>query len=392
MAKTPDANSPSPLSQLSNDSGRVKRYRENWQFEVDSAAQYHFLAETEKDAGLAQVFLKLAEGEEAHITFWERQLSQVGKNPGPRKPSWRSRTLTFFAGKVNRRVALSTIASAERTSRNSYATQPETAATPMASQERWHARVIQEMLQNTTAGVEGGFLARMEGRHRTAGGNALRAAVLGANDGLCSNLSLVMGVAGATLPGGEVLLAGIAGLLAGSFSMALGEYVSVASARELALREIQIEADEFEVDPESEVRELQLIYQAKGFTEEEAKATAAQLVKNPSKLLETLTREELGINPEDLGGSALEAALTSFALFALGAAIPVLPFFFLTGTPAVVVSLSLSAIGLFGVGALITIFTGRSTWFSGSRQLLLGLAAAGATFFIGSWIGTAIRG
>lgn len=377
---------------LSNDPKRVRRYLENWQFEVDSASQYHFLARSEKDPGLSQVFLKLAEGEEAHITFWERQLAQVNVDPGKRRPSWRSRTLTFFARRVNRRVALSTIASAERTSRNSYASQPETAKTPMASQERWHARVIQEMMQNTTSGVEGGFLARMEGRHRTAGGNALRAAVLGANDGLCSNLSLVMGVAGATLPGGEVLLAGIAGLLAGSFSMALGEYVSVASARELALREIQIEADEFEVDPESEIRELQLIYQAKGFTEEEAKATADQLVKNPSKLLETLTREELGINPEDLGGSAVEAALTSFFLFALGAAVPVVPFFFLSGFSAVILSLALSAAGLFGVGALITIFTGRSTWFSGGRQLLLGLAAAASTYFIGAWIGTAIRG
>ncbi|MBI2712397.1 MAG: VIT1/CCC1 transporter family protein [Bdellovibrio sp.] len=374
------------------DPTRVSRYLENWQFEVDSASQYRFLAETEKDPGLKQVFQKLAEGEEAHIVFWEKYLAQIDCNPGPRKPSWRSRVLTLFARKVNRRVALSTIASAERTSRVSYAKQPETAATPMASQERWHARVIQELMENSQSGVEGGTLARMEGRHRSSGGNALRAAVLGANDGLCSNLSLVMGVAGATLPGSEVLLTGIAGVLAGSLSMALGEYVSVASARELALREIQIEADEYEIDPQSEAGELQLIYQAKGLTPEEAKATVDQLLKNPSKLLDTLSREELGINPEDLGGSAFEAAFTSFLLFAAGALIPVLPFFFLQGSSAVILSLALSAIALFGIGALITVFTGRSAWFSGGRQLLLGVAAAAATYAIGSWIGAAIRG
>ena len=377
---------------LPKDPARIARYLENWQFEVDSAAQYRFLAQTEKDQGLAQVFQKLAEGEEAHIDFWEKQLAQVNSHPGPRRPSWRSRVLILFAQRINRRMALSTIATAERTSRNSYAKQPETASTQMASQERWHARIIEEMIENTKSGVEGGLLARLEGRHRASGGNALRAAVLGANDGLCSNLSLVMGVAGATLAGNEVLVTGIAGILAGSFSMALGEYVSVASARELALREIQIEADELELDPQSEGRELQLIYQAKGFTEEEARNTAEQLLKNPAKLLDTLAREELGINPEDLGGSAMEAALTSFFLFAGGAAVPVLPFFFLKGTPAVIVSIVLSSIVLFSIGSLITIFTGRSAWSSGGRQLLLGLAAAATTYGIGSWIGRSLGG
>ena len=224
------------------------------------------------------------------------------------------------------------------------------------------------------------------------GGNALRAAVLGANDGLCSNLSLVMGVAGASVGSHGLLVTGVAGLLAGACSMALGEWVSVTSSRELAQREIRIETGELTEDPEGEGDELKLIYEAKGLSPSEAEAMVKHLLADRSSAIDTLAREELGIDPNRLGGSAREAALTSFVLFAIGALVPILPFFVLRGSLAVAVSVAVSALCLFGIGAAITIFTGAPVWRSGGRQLLLGLAAAGVTFGLGRLIGMALTG
>jgi len=240
--------------------------------------------------------------------------------------------------------------------------------------------------------MEGGILARFEGRHRAAGGNALRAAVLGASDGLVSNFNLVMGVAGAQLSGGSILLTGFAGLLAGSISMALGEWISVQSSRELYEKQIQTEKEEIDSTPEEETEELSLIYQARGLEEDEARRLAARIMSNPATALDALAREELGINPEELGGSAWEAALTSFLLFAVGAVIPVIPYLFLDGSYAIIASTAVSGLGLFGIGAAITLFTGRSVWSSGLRQVLFGFAAAAVTFTIGRILGVSIAG
>jgi VIT1/CCC1 family predicted Fe2+/Mn2+ transporter len=220
----------------------------------------------------------------------------------------------------------------------------------------------------------------------------LRAAVLGANDGLVSNLSLVMGVAGAALSGPAILVTGLAGLLAGACSMAMGEWLSVQSTRELYQRQIAIEADEIVAAPEEEQAELALIYEAKGLSPEEANAVAAKLMADKANALDSLVREELGIDPEELGGSAWEAAVTSFVLFAGGALLPVLPFVALSGTQAVVVSLLVSALALFLIGAAITLLTGRGVLFSGMRQLLFGLAAAGLTYGIGRVLGVTLAG
>ncbi len=224
------------------------------------------------------------------------------------------------------------------------------------------------------------------------GGNALRAAVLGANDGLVSNLSLVMGVAGADMAAHAILVTGLAGLLAGSCSMALGEWLSVNTARESAQRQIDTEADELEQVPEEEEEELALIYQAKGLREELAKTLAKQLIANKKTALDTLVREELGIDPNDLGGSAWIAGGTSFLLFAAGAIFPVAPYFALAGIPALIASLAASAVALFLIGAGTSLFTGRNVLFSGVRQLLVGLAAAGVTFGVGQLIGVAVAG
>ncbi len=238
--------------------------------------------------------------------------------------------------------------------------------------------------------MSGSSVARIEGRHRNVGGNALRAAVLGANDGLCSNLSLVMGVAGATVDQHTVLLSGAAGLLAGALSMALGEWVSVTSARELAEREVRIEKREVEENPGEEREELQLIYEAKGLAPKEAESLSRAMMKDERTALDTLSREELGIDPDDLGGSPWTAALTSLALFAMGAVIPLLPFLFRAGPRAPLWSLAAGGVALFLIGAAISVFTGRGVFRSGVRQLVLGLAAAGATYGIGHLIGGAM--
>jgi vacuolar iron transporter family protein len=197
----------------------------------------------------------------------------------------------------------------------------------------------------------------------------------------------VMGVAGAAISSHGILMTGIAGLLAGACSMALGEWVSVTSSRELAEREIRIESGELMEDPVGEGEELQLIYEAKGLSGEEAKRVVEQVLKDKGAALDALAREELGIDPTELGGSAGEAALASFLLFSVGAIIPILPFLLLGYRIAIIASLLVSSVSLFAIGAAITIFTGVAVWRSGGRQLLLGLAAAGLTFTIGHLIG-----
>jgi vacuolar iron transporter family protein len=216
--------------------------------------------------------------------------------------------------------------------------------------------------------------------------------VLGANDGLVSNLALVMGVAGAELSGSIVLITGIAGLLAGAGSMALGEWVSVQSSRELYKRQLEIEAAEIRDLPEAELEELASIYRARGLEPGLADRVARTLMRDRTTALEAHAREELGIDPHDLGGSAWTAAWASFGFFAVGAIVPVLPFAFLDRSPAVTASLVLSGLGLLGLGAGISWFTGRGRLRSGLRQLLLGLAAAGLTFLVGRLLGVSLAG
>jgi VIT1/CCC1 family predicted Fe2+/Mn2+ transporter len=183
------------------------------------------------------------------------------------------------------------------------------------------------------------------------------------------------------------LVTGFAGLLAGAISMALGEWLSVQSSRELYKHQIEIEQQELASVPEEEAEELALIYEARGVPKKEAQRMAQHIISDPDSALETLAREELNVDPSELGGSAWEAALTSFLLFSLGAIIPIIPYTFLSGTMGILVSMIFSAIGLFVVGAAITLFTGRSVIYSGFRQVLFGLAAAGITFSIGRLIG-----
>lgn len=370
----------------------IARYHANWQDEVDSAALYMALADLEAQPGLAGVYRRLAEVEAQHAAFWEEQLRAAGQAIPPRQVGRRTRIMIWLARRFGAAFVLPTIDGMERQDSGAYARQPESKATALPGQERSHARVLRSIVSGAPGGLEGGALARLEGRHRASSGNALRAAVLGASDGLLSNFSLVMGVAGAAAEGRAVLVAGLAGLLAGAFSMALGEWISVQSSRELYERQIAIEREELEQRPEEEQEELALIYQARGLPADQAQALAARLIADRPAALDALAREELGVDPEELGGSAWEAALSSFVLFAIGAVVPVAPFLFLGGLPAVGLSVVLSTLGLFGIGAAITLLTGRSVWYSGARQVLIGLAAAGITFGIGRLIGVSLGG
>jgi vacuolar iron transporter family protein len=229
--------------------------------------------------------------------------------------------------------------------------------------------------------------------HRRASGksgNNLRAAVLGANDGLVSNFCLIMGVAGAGTANRIILLTGLAGLVAGACSMALGEWLSVTNARELAATQIAKEAEEIEQTPQAELHQLALIYQAKGLQREEAQRVAAELMSNKKAALDTLAREELGIDPTELGGNPLSAASMSFALFSAGAVVPIVPFIWLQGATGIITSVVASAIALCAVGLLTSLFNGRSPWFSAARQAVFGCAAAAVTYGIGTLLGVSL--
>jgi VIT1/CCC1 family predicted Fe2+/Mn2+ transporter len=370
----------------------MARYRENLQDEIDSATLYHTLAEVEAHPQLAGIYKRLALVEDRHARFWEQKLREAGQPVPLRQPGWRTRTLSWLARRLGPQFVLPTVASMEQMNRHIYDRQPEAHQTSLPADERSHARLLHSLVAGTRAGLEGRALARLEGRHGAMGSNALRAAVLGANDGLVSNLSLVMGVAGAEVSGSGLLLTGLAGMLAGACSMAMGEWLSVQSARELAQRQLAIEAAEITAVPDEEREELALIYQAKGLSAEEANKVAAEVMADADNALDTLAREELGIDPQELGGSPWEAAGTSFVLFALGAVIPVGPFLFLSGGAALATSLGVSALALWGIGAAITLVTGRSAVATGLRQLLFGLAAAGLTYSIGRVLGVTLAG
>ena len=367
----------------------VKRYLANRQKEIDGAALYTALAESDKQPQMAQVYKKLAESEEKHAAAWEKKLVELSVSIPPRKPTWRAQTMIWLAKRFGSQFVLPTITSNEKVDSQAYDLQSDTEAKHFAQDERSHARLL-SIASRSPGGLPGGTVAQLEGRHKASGGNALRAAVLGANDGLVSILSLTMGVAGATNSRSDILIAGLAGVLAGAGSMALGEWLSVQSSRELYEHQIKIEAEEIAASPEDEQEELALIYQSKGLSEERARELASHMMADRGSILDTLTREELGIDPEELGGSAYEAAFTSFFLFAFGAFFPIFPYLLWSGVQAIVLSLIISAIGLFIIGAAITLMTGRSVWFSGTRQVVVGIAAAALTYGIGKLIGVSV--
>jgi VIT1/CCC1 family predicted Fe2+/Mn2+ transporter len=360
-------------------------YREMWADELGGAALYRALAD-HADEQRRPIFLALAEAEERHAGHWARLMRESGVTDlkPPRLP-FRIRVLRQLAKRFGSETVLPLVLRAEAADADKYR---GVAAAPaaMAAQEAMHGKVVAALRGGNTAG---GRIAASEGRHRAGIGGALRAAVFGVNDGLVSNFSLVMGVAGGTPNKSIVMLAGIAGLVAGALSMASGEWVSVRSQRELYENELRIEEQELSAFPEEEREELELIYQAKGIDADEAKALVANIMARPDVALDTLAREELGLDARTLA-SPWVAAGSSFAAFASGAFLPVLPFFFGGGVGAVVASASLSVVTLFAVGSAISVFTGRHAGRSGLRMAALGALVATATFLIGKVVGVGV--
>ncbi|MFR9675145.1 VIT1/CCC1 transporter family protein [Streptomyces sp. TR06-5] len=240
-----------------------------------------------------------------------------------------------------------------------------------------------------TSAVESDAEHRAEAHHshRDVNGGWLRPAVFGAMDGLVSNLGLMTGVAGSSASQQTIVIAGLAGLAAGAFSMAAGEYTSVASQRELVQAELEVERRELQRNPGDELRELAAIYEARGVEPRLALQVARQISKDPERALESHAREELGVDPGDLPSPTV-AAVSSFGAFSVGAAVPVLPY--LLGAAALWPAVVLALLGLFLCGAVVAKVTARSWWYSGLRQMLLGGAAAGVTYALGTVFGVAV--
>ncbi len=393
-----DSPTPEPPAAAAVTKADIKRFRANYQGEVDGIELYRRLSEAEKDPERKQIFLDLMTTEQRHVQVWADRLRAAGADPGDLRPSMRVRILGFLADRLGPRAVLPMVSAMESSGFDNYMAQAE-AGPSMARDERSHSRTLTTLAAPASAGPgasstgEADVAAIVQGErwHRVDSGGTLRAAIFGVSDGLVSNLSLVIGVAGANPDGRFIILAGVAGLLAGAFSMGAGEFVSVTSQRELFERQIALEKEELESDPESERRELALIYRAKGLGVQEAETLSRRILADRGVALETLAREELGLNPDELG-APYRVATSSFLAFATGAVIPVIPFLFGSSWWHFGTAVALSGIALFAVGAGVSLFTGRSTLFSGGRQLLIGAVAAAVTFTIGRIIGVGATG
>jgi VIT1/CCC1 family predicted Fe2+/Mn2+ transporter len=364
----------------------VARYQQNYLVEMDGIEMYRALAAAEKDEQRARIFRKIAQTEERHARRWMRLIETAGYKVPEYRPTVRVRVLGWLARHFGTRRVVPIISSLEASDEPGYLRQPEAAGLP--AEERTHSRALRAMDEGLSSQDA---IIGSERWHVVSRGGSLRAAVFGVNDGLVSNFSLVMGFAGADARPEYILLAGVAGLLAGSFSMAAGEYVSVRAQRELFEQQIAMEQQELEMSPKEEEEELSLIYQAKGIPEREAALLARRIIENPKTALDTLAREELGLNPGELG-SPWSAAGSSFLAFVVGAAVPVLPYIFSAGLSASVGSALLSFCALFGVGAIISIFTARGPWTSGLRMLGIGVVASAITYAVGWLFGVSVAG
>ncbi|MBI3371319.1 MAG: VIT1/CCC1 transporter family protein [Betaproteobacteria bacterium] len=341
--------------------------------ELSAAYLYRVIAAHEREPRKQRLFAELARDAEKQAAIWERKLREAGKLPPAFSPDRRTR----LVGALVRLLG------------------------PARLMHALTAMKVRGMSVYRRAGFSGAITtlgaSGLPTRHDEIGerhsgreaGGSLRAAVFGVSDGLVSNASLILGVAGAGTDNATILLTGIAGMLAGAFSMAAGEYVSVRSQREMYEYQIALERAELAEYPEEEAEELALIFQARGMSEADARSHAHALIADPNVALDTLTREELGLNPGELG-SPRGAALSSFFSFVAGSALPLLPFFWMHGPGPLVVSIAFSAAGLFAVGAATSLFSGGRALSGGARMLAIGGAAGAVTYLIGKLVGVSL--
>ena len=364
---------------MAEDRAENRRYREYLKDELQAAAMYSALAEVEADPERADIFQQLAAAEMRHAARWADKLGvdSSGLEPGPL--GVRGRLMRQGARLLGTRAVLPVLLRIEEKEGDAYSADPE--ARDLVSEERKHSRILLDLSETRRPGRP------VSGGSTLGNGGSLRAAVLGVIDGLVSNFSLVMGVAGGTGDPSFVLLAGVAGLLAGAFSMAAGEYASMRSQRDIYEHDLRREAIELREWPEEELEELKLIYRAKGLSEEEASNVAHRVMADPQVALDTMAREELGLDPSSLG-SPWRASFSSFAAFTVGAAVPILPYVF--GADVVTLSAVLSAAALVAVGGMLAAMSERRIWWGSLRMLIAGGAAAGVTYGVGRLIGVSV--
>src|SRR3990167_5183490 len=326
----------------------------NWREEKQAAYLYELMASRERDPVRKNLFLELKNTAEKQAHIWERKIKKKNRDQAGLvfKPTFRTRLVGILVNIFGVEQVRFILSAMKVRGMSIYSGAPS--SHPAAS--------------------------HVERRHKglnTAGN--LRAAVFGVNDGLVSNMSLVLGVVGANVDYHFVLLSGIAGLLAGACSMGAGEYISMRSQREFFEYQIELEKEELDLYPEEEAHELACIYRARGVPSAEAKNMANLVISNPEKALDILAREELGLNPNELG-SPMGAASASFLSFAMGAGIPILPFIY-NEKNAIFYSMSLTGLSLFVIGGILSLYTNRSAWLGSMRMLFIGAAAGGITFF-----------
>ena len=342
---------------------------ESWGHEMESVFLYRAVAEAEPSEERRALFTKLAGEAEGQAAIWAEEIQRTsGRPPDAYVPAARARFVAALVRRFGPRRMKSILAAMKVRGMSVYSRSEHLAGHPMP-----HS--VDEVGRSHRGGI--------------AGGN-LRAAVFGASDGLVSNACLILGVAGAS--GGQghtVLVSGVAGLLAGAFSMAAGEYVSVRSQREMFEYQIGAERDELAKYPHEEAAELSLIYQARGLGKEDADRMSDRIVANPGYALDALAREELGLDPGALG-SPVGAAVFSFGAFSVGAAVPLAPFVLAAGGTALVAAVVLTGVALFGVGCATSLFSGRDAAKGGLRALLIGAAAGAVTYGIGRLLGASI--
>ncbi len=336
---------------------------ERWRDEASSAWLYRIVSEAEHDPQKKRLFAELADAA-------DRQTALLAGDLGGAAPRFVPRLRLRLVARLTRLLG------------------PKTARPLLAAM-----KIRGLSVYALPAAQDGHIMPKAVGEfgqeHRAGGGGTLRAGVFGVNDGLVSNTCLILGVAGAAADAHTVLITGVAGLLAGAFSMASGEYISVRSQRELMEYQIAQERDELKRYPEEEAEELALIYAARGVPSEDARAIVRAMLQNPDEALKTLAREELGLNPDDLG-SPWGAAMSSFMAFCIGATIPLVPFAAGAGGSALVIACATSAISLFVIGAILSLFSGRNAALGGVRMLLIGAAAGAATYSIGGILGVGL--
>jgi VIT1/CCC1 family predicted Fe2+/Mn2+ transporter len=345
---------------------------DSWYHEKESAWLYARVAAAESDPHKRELFLKLAGAAEEQAGKWQVVAARtIGADAARNRafvPRLRARIVAWLLGRFEPRALRPVLAAMKLRGLSVYsAARTGPAGHPMPT-----------------------TLAEVGARHRSALGGGLRAGVFGVNDGLVSNASLVLGVAGAGVHAGFVLTSGLAGLLAGALSMAAGEFISVRSQREMYEYQIGLEREELAEYPEEEAEELALIYQARGVELAQAREVSHALLANPQHALDVLAREELGLNPDDLG-SPWQAAATSCITFAIGAAVPLLPFLAgLSGTRALAGTCALTVVALLAVGLGLSLFTGRDAWRSALRMVLIGGGAGLVSFCVGRALGVVI--